>query len=184
MEFESCDSGYIGVIAGDLNARTAGRPDYINDEGDINNHVGYLPVGSSVVDYVMSCDLKYISDFEILPPTIYSDHSQVKFRCTPLVKYMTRQFNVVKKLWEEWKALELTNERKNMENEFIDVFKTDIDYSAEDVDRMVKTHVIYKVYEPLLDKTFHTSNHIKHHNVSARLDDREVFGTSCDLFSF
>ena len=71
-----------------------------------------------------------------------------------------------------------------MENEFIDVFETDIDYSAEDVDRMVKTHVIYKVYEPLLDKTFHTSNHIKPNNLSARLDDREVFGASCDLFSF
>ena len=39
VEFESCDSGYIGVIVGDLNARTADRPDYLNDENYINNHV-------------------------------------------------------------------------------------------------------------------------------------------------
>ena len=64
---------------------------------------------------------------------------------------MTRQFNVDNKLvWEEGKALEFINEPKNMENEFIGVFPTDIDYSAEDVDQMVKqfTHVIYKVSEP------------------------------------
>ena len=37
---------------------------------------------------------------------------------------MTRQFNVDKKLvWEEGKALEFKNEPKNIENEFIDVFR-------------------------------------------------------------
>ena len=139
----STSSSYIGVIVGDLNARTTDRPDYINDENYINNHVpiqnndicndtlptkrvskdsvvnengssllefskqtGYMLLngrigtdkiigkytcvkraGSSVVDYVMcrNCDLKYISDFEISPPTIYSDNSQVlfnmKFNC-------------------------------------------------------------------------------------------------------
>ena len=79
----------------------------LNGRTETDNRIGECTctcvkrIGSSVVDYVMSCDLKYISDFQILPPTIYSNHSQVKFRCTPLVKYMTRQFNVDKKLWEE-----------------------------------------------------------------------------------
>ena len=43
------------------------------------------------------------------------------------------------------------NELKKLENEFIDVFPTDIDYSAKGVDQMVKqfTHGIYKVSEPL-----------------------------------
>ena len=80
---------------------------------------------------------------------------------------MTRQFYVDKQfVWEEGKALELKKELKNMENEFIDVFPTDIDYSAEDVDQMVKqfTHVIYKVSEPLFGKTFHISNDIKPNN--------------------
>ena len=80
---------------------------------------------------------------------------------------MTRQFYVDKQfVWEEGKALELKNELKNMENEFIDVFPTDIDYSAEDVDQMVKqfTHVIYKVSEPLFGKTVHISNDIKPNN--------------------
>ena len=71
-----------------------------------------------------------------------------------------------KLVWEEGKALECKNELKNMENEFLDVFPTDIDYSAEDVDQMVKqfTHVIYKVSEPLFGKTFHISNDIKPNN--------------------
>ena len=58
------------------------------------------------------------------------------------------------------------NELKNMKNELIDVFPTDIDYSAEDVDQMVKqfTHVIYKLSEPLFGKTFHISNDIKPNN--------------------
>ena len=87
-----------------LNDRTG------TDKG-IGEYTCVKRAGSSVVDYVLcrNCDLKYISDFEILPPAIFSDHSQVlftmKFNRTPLVKYMTRQFNVDTKLvWEEGKV--------------------------------------------------------------------------------
>ena len=78
------------------------------------------------------CEPKYISEFEILPPTIYSNHSQVlfnlKYKYIPVVKYMTRQSIVNKKrVWEEEKALEFKNELKHLEKEFIYVFETDID---------------------------------------------------------
>ena len=46
------------------------------------------------------------------------------------------------------------------------MFPTDIDYSAEDVDQMVKqfTHAIYKVSEPLFGNFFHIFNDIKTNN--------------------
>ena len=121
----------------------------LNGRAGTDNLKIYKKAGSSLVDYVMSRSsyLKYESDFEILPPTIYSDHCQVfniKFKCTPLVKYMTKKFNVDKKLvWEAGKALEFTNELRNMANVFIDVFKTDIDYGAEINSRMLFLKCLY-----------------------------------------
>ena len=68
------------------------------------------------------------------------------YQWCPLVRSMTRQFSVVfMTAWDEEKAVEFTNKHKNRENEFIDMFQTNIECNDEDVDQMVRQfmHVIY-----------------------------------------
>ena len=105
-------------------------------------------------------DFNFVSMFDILPPIIETDHSQIIFNIKTHHKKCTKKTNnkISKQRILRWDASKkplFVEKLLNAESDFVDVFEESIENSSSvDVDNLVKdfTSVIYNAAEPCFGK--------------------------------